>query len=305
MSEQVINYEGDLVGHRKKNWLQNKKQGFLNKYYRYKRLLAWELHKRANKIELDYSKVPAGTIPVLINNFNRLDLLKLQIEWLHSLNENIAIIVVDNASTYPPLLNFYKTLKTLNTNIQVVYLGFNSWRKGVEYLAGKLKSFPKIVITDVDLLPYPTTPTDIFTHLSMLLDKYPDYNHIGTSLEINDLPDTNPLKQKVVQFESRYWTPYTKQLNQEVFIADIDTTFAMYRNTSKILSTGPALRTDRPYTLKHVDWYMTPNNYTKEYQNYLASCKSFATWATEIKRDNLTRKVKIQESNASSNLTRL
>ncbi len=286
MSEQVINYEGDLEGHQKNNWLQNKKQGLLNRYYKYKRLLAWEVHIKKNNIEIDYSKIPKGALPILINNFNRLDLLNLQIDWLLSLKENIAIIIVDNCSTYSPLLDFYKTLQA--PNVQVVYLGFNSWRKGVEYLAGKLESFSKLVITDVDLIPYATTPTDILTHLSNLLDKYPEYNHIGTSLEIKDLPDTSPMKRKVIQFESRYWAPQAKQLNQEVFIADIDTTFAMYRNTSKILLTGPALRTDRPYTLKHVDWYMEPNNYSKEYQNYLSSCKSFATWATELKRDNLT-----------------
>ncbi len=285
MSEQIINYEGDLVSHQKNNWFQNKKQGFLNRYYKYKRLLAWELHVKRHKIELDFSKIPNSAIPILINNFNRLDLLKLQLDWLHSLKEDIAIIIVDNHSTYLPLLDFYKTLQA--PNIQVVYLGFNSWRKGVEYLAGKLKSYSKLVITDVDLIPYSTTPKDILSHLSSLLDKYPDYNHIGTSLEIKDLPDTNPMKRKVIQFESRYWSPCAKQLNQEVFIADIDTTFAMYRNTSKTLLTGPALRTDRPYTLKHVDWYIEPNNYSKEYHNYLSSCKSFATWATEIKRDNL------------------
>ena len=286
MSEQVINYGGDLLGYKKSNWYQKKKQGFLNRYYKYKRLIAWEIHIRTNTIELDYSKIPNEAIPILLNNFNRLDLLKLQLEWLQSLKENIAIIVVDNSSTYPPLLQFYKTLSA--HNIQVVYLGFNSWRKGVEYLAGKLKSFQKLVITDVDLLPYPNTPKNILTHLSNLLDKYPDYNHIGTSLEIKDLPDTSPMKHKVIQFESRYWSPQATQLNQEVFIADIDTTFAMYRNTSRILRTGPALRTDRPYTLKHIDWYMEPNNYSKEYKNYLSSCKSFATWATELKRDNLT-----------------
>ena len=133
------------------------------------------------------------------------------------MQNNIAIIIVDNSSTYRPLLNFYNTLQA--PNIQVVYLGFNSWRKGVEYLAGKLKSFPKLVITDVDLIPYPTTPTNILTHLSNLLNQYPDYNHIGTSLEINDLPNTSPMKQKVIQFESRYWAPHAKQLNQEVYIA--------------------------------------------------------------------------------------
>jgi len=116
------------------------------------------------------------------------------------------------------------------------------------------------------------------------LDKYPKYNHVGTSLEINDLPDCYPLKEKVIKHESHYWAPEANLINGEVTAALIDTTFAMYRNTSKVLPTGPALRTVRPFTLKHVDWYLDPNKHTPEYQYYLDSCKSYATWAHESKK---------------------
>ena len=75
-----------------------------------------------------------------------------------------------------------------------------------------------------------------------------------------------------------------KCLNEKTYEAKIDTTFAMYRKSSKVLLTEPALRTTRPYTLKHIDWYLDPENHTEEFKYYLRSCKSFATWAHESKR---------------------
>ena len=279
MSEEVISYSG----HKGATWFQNKRRGLSNRYYKYKRYLLWAIHTRINRIEPDYAKLPKDAIPVLINNFNRLDLLQRQIDRLLSLEDKVSIIIVDNLSTYPPLLHFYENLN--HPLVQVVYLNFNSWRKGVEYIATKkLTAFDKYIITDSDLLPYPNTPKDLVSKLSTLLDKYPKYNHVGTSLEINDLPAHSKMRDTIVQYESQFWAPATTLLNKEVYDAKIDTTFAMYRKKSTILATGPALRTARPYTLKHVDWYLDPANHTTEYQYYLNSCKSFATWAHESKK---------------------
>lgn len=282
MAEEVIDYSG------KKNssWLQNKWRGLNNRYQKNKRFFLWYLHTKLNKIEPDYAKLPKDAVPVLINNFNRLELLKKQIDWLLSLEDKVSIVIIDNLSTYPPLLDFYEKID--HPLVQVVYLNFNSWRKGAEYIGqNKLKDFKKYIITDSDLLPYPDTPKDLVSHLSLLMDKYPEYNHIGTSLEINDIPDKHPMKAMVINFESNYWPPIAKELNNEVYDAKIDSTFAMYRSHSKVLKTHPALRTKRPYTLKHIDWYLAPSDFSEEYIYYLKSCKSFATWATQMKKDEV------------------
>lgn len=283
MAEEVINYSGTDQN----NWWTNKWRGLSNRYYKYKRYFLWYLHCRLHTIEPDYTKLPPDCIPILINNFNRLDLLKKQIEWLLNLDDKVAILIVDNLSTYPPLLDYYKNID--HPLVQVIYLNFNSWRKGVEYIGRKkLPGFKKYIITDSDLLPYHNTPKNIVGHLSMLLDQYPEYNHIGSSLEIDDLPDYNPLKETIIRHESIFWPPLAKCLNNEVYVAKIDTTFAMYRNSSTPLDTEPALRAVRPYTLKHVDWYLNPKNHTQEFKYYLRSCKSFATWAHESKRKKKT-----------------
>lgn len=279
MSEEVINYSGN----NNSSWLQNKWRGFTNRYYKYKRYLLWDIHTLLNRIEPDYTKIAKDSVPILINNFNRLALLHQQIDWLLSLDEAVSIIIVDNQSTYPPLLDYYKNLN--HPKVQVVLLGFNSWRKGVEYIGRKkLPGFDKYIITDSDLLPFEDTPNDLIGHLSELMDRYPDYNHIGTSLAIDDLPDHYPMKSTVIKYESQFWPPIAQELNNEIYVGKIDTTFAMYRSTSAVLPTGPALRTKSPYTLKHIDWYLNPAEHSDEYENYLRSCKSFATWAHESKR---------------------
>jgi len=280
MRESMINYSL----HKKSNWVRNKFQGLSNRYFKYKRILACNLFFLFHPIKLDDSKILPDTIPVFINNFNRVTSLRFQIGWLNSLKDKVSIIIVDNNSDYQPLLNYYKTLKY--HNVQVAYLGINSYLNGIGYLVKRLKGKEKYVVTDSDLIPYTETPDNIISHLSKLLDKYPDYNHVGPSLEINDIPQSNPLRERIIYHESQYWSPKAEKMDEEVFVAPIDSTFAMYRKTSNFFLRYPALRANRPYTLMHVDWYLSRENPTYEMNYYMKKCKAFATWATEAKRNH-------------------
>lgn len=279
MRETIINYSL----HKKSSWFQNKLQGLSNRYFKYKRILTCKLYFFFHPVVLDKSKILPGTIPIFINNFNRFTSLRFQIEWLTSIHDKVSIIVVDNNSDYLPLLEYYKSLNY--QNVQVVYLGINSCLHGIGYLLGKLRGVEKYVVTDSDLLPYAETPENIISHLEKLLDKYPSYNHVGPSLEINDIPRCNPLQEKIVHHESQYWPPLAKRINEDLVIAPIDSTFAMYRKTSNFFLRYPALRTARPYTLKHLDWYINKENPTDEMAYYMKTCKPIATWATEAKRN--------------------
>ena len=136
-----------------------------------------------------------------------------------------------------------------------------------------------------------------------MLDRYPEFNHVGTSLEINDLPDHNPMKEMVVNYEKQFWSPTAKILAGGVFISPVDTTFAMYRSSSDILKPHSVLRTDRPYTLKHVDWYFDPKNYSSEYQYYLDSCKPCATWAQQLKKERKLKEFWNGDKNETTVLT--
>ena len=267
---------------KKTSWFKLKLIGQYKNLQFLKRAIKWKIHIAFNPIIIDNNKIIKNSIPVLINNHNRLLSLQAQINWLNSLNDNLSIIVVDNKSNYIPLIEYYKTLTPVK-NCQVIYLNHNSWLRGINYIAKQLTEFPKLIITDADLIPYPDTPNDTIRHLSALLDKYPDYNHIGFSLEINDIPDYYPLKTNVIKHESQFWPPMAKALDDDVVVAAVHSTFAMYRNSSVFSLREPALRTQRPYTMKHVDWYINPDNISKEYLHYVKYCQPIASWSQELK----------------------
>ncbi|HWA33283.1 MAG TPA: hypothetical protein VG737_04090, partial [Cyclobacteriaceae bacterium] len=50
----------------------------------------------------------AYDIPIIINNFNRLTFPVLLIQFLEKCGYN-KIVILDNYSTYPPLLEYYRT----------------------------------------------------------------------------------------------------------------------------------------------------------------------------------------------------
>jgi hypothetical protein len=279
MDEQHSDYSLDRPSSR----LSRKAQGLVNRYHQARRSLAWSLHLAVRRpISLDFDRIVPGSIPVLVNNFNRLEALRTQLDWLLGLEGDLSIIIMDNASTYPPLIGFYRSLDI--PNVQVLHLDFNSCGLAAKEVAARLPDSPRFVVTDPDLQPYPTTPRNAVLHLSDLLDRYPGYNHVGLSLEVNDLPDHSPLKASIVQHESRFWPPQAERLSDKVCVAPVDTTFAMYRSTSDVDANAPALRTCRPYTLKHVDWYRNPEDLSDEYLYYLKTSKPYATWAAELKR---------------------
>lgn len=275
MAEQIIDYKKERQG-----WLQRKLKGLSNRLGRWQRHSAWWYHIHfVRPIQLDYSRMPPDAIPILLNCYNRLSILKNSLAWMRKLKGKKSFIIVDNDSTYPPLLAFYDQLN--EPDVQVVRLGFNSWKNGVAHIGERLlKDYPYYIVTDPDLIPYPDMPMDVLPYLSKLMDDHPRHNHIGLSLEIEDLPDHYPLKEQVVRHESQFWPPQAKPVaGGRAFESYIDSTFAMYRPGSDVKQYHNALRTDRPYRLKHIDWYQSPHTLSEEYQYYLKSCKSFATWA--------------------------
>jgi hypothetical protein len=227
-----------------------------------------------------FARLRADCIPIVIINFNRLEALKVLIDWLHQLGSNTKIIVLDNHSTFEPLLAYYAELPA--RGVEVLCLKKNKGPQAILKLAPALRRFHKYIVTDSDLVPFPTTPDDMLTKLAELLDRYPGYNHVGASLEIADLPACYPFCQEVQQWEGQYWTTPVGEVAYE---AAIDTTFAMYRGNSDMRQLEPALRMARPYTLKHIDWYINPACLSEEYTFYLHTCSSVATWATKWKSE--------------------
>lgn len=206
-------------------------------------------------------------ITVFINNRNRLSTLRGLINWLR--DKSLDIVVLDNDSSYPPLIEYYKTL-----DFKVVMLGQNMGNTALYKWGGHMNHPGRYFIyTDSDLIPKQECPEDLVDHLVFLKQKYGDSNKVGTSLEIGDIPDHYPFKEKVVEWESKFW------LNEleDSYVADIDTTFALYdkmNDAGKRHCLTGCLRTKRPYVMRHVPWYLDVKNLDEEESYYLKSANA-------------------------------
>lgn len=223
-------------------------------------------------------------IPIIINNRNRLSTLSAQIEWFKDLN--VQIYILDNNSTYEPLLKYYKEIKDY---IKIIYLNKNIGHKALYEWKGHLDFKERYFIyTDSDIIPLKTCPKDLVEYLMNAKIKYSTKNKVGISLEINDLPDHFSLKQEVIKWESQYW----KNKIDNFWIANIDTTLAMYDNKSKIStnhSIENCLRSDYPYVGKHEPWYLDTNLLNEEEKYYIAHAnakfqnKFVGHWTQQLK----------------------
>lgn len=215
-------------------------------------------------------------VPIIINNFNRLDsLLKL----IHSLEERGYgnIIILDNDSTYPPLLEYYR-----ETPYEVIYLhrnvGFLAlWKTDV------YKRFRKqfYVYTDSDVVLDKQCPEDFMKVFLSVLKKHPGCMKVGFGIRIDDLPDCYKEKQSVIKWESQYWENKREGF---LFKARVDTTFALYRPyCSGGSSPHLVFRTDFPYVIQHLPWYQDTDHLTEEEQYYVAHSKKATFWTERLK----------------------
>lgn len=219
-------------------------------------------------------------IPIYINNYNRLSYLK---DLIRSLEKRgyTNIHIVDNKSSYEPLLEYYKTCP-----YEVIRLsenaGFTSiWKTGI------YKDFwnSYYVYTDSDIVLGDECPPDFMEYFLDILNKYKFCHKVGFALSISDLPDCYMKKDDVINHESQFWE---KEIAPGLYDARIDTTFALYRPYCK----GPSnsykfvIRVGGKYTCKHQPWYVDTKNPTKEDIAYLNSVTQSTHWSAKVKSIN-------------------
>jgi hypothetical protein len=134
---------------------------------------------------------------------------------------------------------------------------------------------PWYVVTDSDL-SLANCPKDVLDVLIEGFSVMPQAVKVGLSLEIDDLPE--PMRARVRGWELQFWSD---PVNDRFIRALVDTTFALYpihQNHADSMLTGPALRTNRPYTARHLPWYLDGANLPEEEAFYYAHCNGSNTW---------------------------
>jgi len=183
-------------------------------------------------------------------------------DYLH--NCGVDPIFIDNASTYQPLLDYYK-----NCKYETVLLDHNFghtviWDAGILF---KLGIDDEYIVTDSDL-DLTGVPKDFLDVLRRGLDKYPQYEKCALSLRIDDLPNIE-FSNFVRKTEGGYWT---RPLDDMYFDAATDTTFSLYRTRLKSFN---SIRTNIPYCARHVPWYYTDmNNISDDEKYYFKNIKT-------------------------------
>lgn len=222
---------------------------------------------------LDEDSIEYRDIPVIINNYNRIIYLEKLLKWLENAGMR-NIFIIDNASTYPPLLEYYKssrhTIIKLSANIgykSVWDTNIHLWFKGLPY-----------VYTDPDVLPVEDCPHDAVKYFQDVLQKYPEFTKVGFGIKIDDIPDYYKNKQNVLNWEAKHWTTHS---GDGLIKADIDTTFALYRANSVKQQWGKTLRSTGNYLVSHLPWYENESEITEEEEFYRELAVSSAWYSAK------------------------
>ena len=216
-------------------------------------------------------------VPIFLNARDLVTPLRAMVDRLLTTPGAGHITIVDNASTWPPLLEWYREVGS--PEIHVVRLGENR---------GELAPFgippaatPYYAVSDPDL-DLAGVPDDFIHRLIAGLDRNPDRVKAGLSLRIDDLPEDGPLTEAVRRHEARFWE---RPLDGDWYDANVGLTFAVYPGPARPFRYGPALRAAPPYTARHLPWYLSPESLDDEWRYYFehARCPS-ACWSNKLRK---------------------
>ena len=174
------------------------------------------------------------------------------------------IIVVDNCSTYGPMLNYLEQIAASGT-IRVQLLPTNRGGRVLSTDPEMYKELPELFcITDPDIQFNPNLPPDFLSILVGLTEQY-GIGKAGFALDITHrelLCDGDMIvagkRYKVWEWEEQFWRQPLGLLGtgDPVYLAQIDTTFALYNK--RFFNPAHHLRAVRVagrFTARHLPWF--------------------------------------------------
>ena len=223
-------------------------------------------------------------IPIVILNRDRLYPLIDQVNVLRQKGYN-NITIIDNQSTYQPLLEWYK-----QDGLDVFYndITENSCHAFRDLVLMQHPKFIEIVsnwyvFNDSDIIPLDTVPSNFIDDLIAYAIKY-NKTKVGMSIKIDDLDLSYPLNEWVYSYESSYWTNAIIDENVELYPHPIDTTFAVHAPKTLPTWSNNTLRVGEPYIAKHAPFYYNPESLPDDEKYYLTHMnKQSSNWSSKVK----------------------
>ena len=197
--------------------------------------------------------------PIYLTNMNRLTTTKKMVEDLFKLNGNARINIIDNASTYPPLLKWYDEIEN-DVNIIKQEVNLGPW---TFFYSGHFSNCPDdfYVYSDADLELNPNMP---YNWQEILMDYHKRWNRKASLvLRLDDIPESE-MKKHITFHQSVCWNP-TEEENVWHGVTDMTFSFdaksAGYRYES--------VRIGGNFACRHIPWYLDPLNINEEEKYYL------------------------------------
>lgn len=235
-------------------------------------------------------------IPIFIIVKDRLTVLKQSIESYEKyIDSPIKIVLIDNKSTYPQTVDFLKSGK-----YDVIYnihcdsgknnSDFNLGSQINDYIAEMDEDVTHYVVTDPDIAFHKDTPGDVLEfYIHLMKNTYKELVCVAPMLDIDDIPDFYPYKKLAVGIHTKdFWKKEHslikfKDKNFRYIYCQNDTTFALYkRSYIWTKATSDCIRVKPPYSAKHLDWYIDPENMPDDQKYYIMNShthKAISHWA--------------------------
>lgn len=229
-------------------------------------------------------------IPIIILNRDRLEPMKKSVYILRKKGYN-NITVIDNGSTYKPLLEWYENNNTIQVynNIVVpnnVFALMNLVKAKIEPFVTMTSDY--YVFSDSDTVPIGEIPSNFIEHMIEYQKKY-NVQKVALGIKIDDINDLNPnpnhpLIQKAIEIEIQYWRNPIDEDKCKLYKYPVDTTFSLYRPNAPAVWAQNSIRMGHPYLLQHAPFYYDLNNLPEDELYYLEHMDSkSANWSKQLK----------------------
>lgn len=231
-------------------------------------------------------------MPVFVITCDRISvLIKSLVSFYTRLDTPIEVIIHDNHTTYPPTIEFINQLEKAGLTVVrhhrdvVNEFGLNdlAWTIAKWY---ETNDSPYYVVTDPDI-EIEEDSRDLLTLFSFLLDDNPNAKVVGPMLRYDDLPDHYPFKSYIrdVHMPKEYGRKqlWTIRWNDKPLVVQdgyVDTIFGMYRKTFRFHNYNRGLLCWSPYSARHLDWYIDPENLAADQIYYKRKNSPVGHWSS-------------------------
>ena len=218
-------------------------------------------------------------VPIFINARDRLGVMKKLIDWILDAGYR-KLIILDNNSTYPPLLEYYSVLER-DSRVKIILLGKNLGYKAL-WLSGvleRLQIATPYVYTDPDILPIERCPKDFVKQMMKILDANHEIRKVGLGLVTEDITFFN--REECQKNAAKLFNG--TQVGDNLYFAQVDTTFAIYSNV-RHYSLRFSLRTTGNLRAYHLPWYYDYDNLPDDEKYYLEHAESSSSTSEQFKQ---------------------